>query len=90
MFAYGTQNIEVQYSAGFPPLTITNEVDTINAQTITLQQSPWVSRWRSSFLSVSRAVDGSSKLASRWRILRLEWSVRFQCGRQREPSCRDV
>lgn len=42
VFPFGTGNISVQYSAGYPPLTVSNEIDTVNANTITLQQAPWV------------------------------------------------
>lgn len=42
-FAYGKGNITVEYTAGYPPTPVVNEVDTIAAQTIALQQGPWAS-----------------------------------------------
>jgi hypothetical protein len=41
-FNIGRANIVVEYTAGFTPLTIENELDTVNANTITLQSAPWV------------------------------------------------
>lgn len=40
-FIRGLANIGVQYTAGYPQVTITNEIDTIASQTIALQNSPW-------------------------------------------------
>lgn len=42
VFFRGIGNIQVQYNAGYPSVTITNEVDMITGQTITLQTGPWV------------------------------------------------
>ena len=42
VFQRGTGNIAVTYTAGYPAVNVTNEIDTIVDQTITLQQSPWV------------------------------------------------
>ena len=39
MFWKGKGNIQIQYTAGYPPVQVLNE--TITAQTITLAQSPW-------------------------------------------------
>jgi hypothetical protein len=43
VFQRGTGNIQVQYTAGYPPIVITNEIDTIESNTITLQVGAWVS-----------------------------------------------
>ena len=42
-FIYGQGNVEVVYTAGFAATPVVNEINTIAAQTITLQQGPWAS-----------------------------------------------
>ena len=41
-FLPGLGNIEVAYTAGYPPVAVVNEIATIAAQTITLQRASWV------------------------------------------------
>lgn len=41
-FVIGIGNVSVTYTAGYPAVNVTNEIDTIAAQTLTLQESPWV------------------------------------------------
>jgi hypothetical protein len=42
-FLRGLGNIQVPYTAGYPPQPVENEPQTIASQTITLSESPWVS-----------------------------------------------
>jgi hypothetical protein len=41
-FQKGTGNIQVTYTAGFPPVNVTNDIETVNANTVTLGFGPWV------------------------------------------------
>lgn len=41
LFTKGLQNVVISYDAGYPPLTAVNEIATITAQTIALENSPW-------------------------------------------------
>ena len=42
VFYLGQQNIVVVYTAGYGPVSVTNDVETIAANTVTLAQGPWV------------------------------------------------
>jgi hypothetical protein len=41
VFPRGTGNLRVQYTGGYDPVLVHNEIDTITTQSITLQMGPW-------------------------------------------------
>jgi len=40
-FFYGIGNIQVQYTAGYLPTTVSNDIENVTAQTVTLAFGPW-------------------------------------------------